>query len=334
MDSSARRRSRPVSGLPIADLGDGVEVAKRWLLELIGSVPLSSAKAVPAAELAREGPPLCAAMVDALGNDPAFDLISSSAPAAEAGKLAGAEDAATTAAAVEALRIALLSAVRARLSEPSGELVAAVTDRISDISAVVLARSLGASVAQAVEAPIVAAAPAEPVPEPAAAPTTREFVPEPDEPINVSKSAEGNPWVVAIENRIARTNSGDAFAILTVEIDDVDRLVVSGSGREVATAIDCAERAMISALAPADALVRERVGRYWVVSPLQDRVEARELGEQLAACVSDSAAIAGAPLTASVGLSMYPRDGDEPDALAARADEGLYAARAAGIRIA
>src|SRR6476646_4345940 len=115
MDPSARRRSRPVADLPIADLRDGVEVAKRWLLELIGSAPLSSARAVPAGELARGGPPLCAVMVDALGNDRAFDVLSRSAPAADAGHLAGAVDAATTAAAVEALRVGLLSAVRARM---------------------------------------------------------------------------------------------------------------------------------------------------------------------------------------------------------------------------
>ena len=332
MDSTSRRHSRPVADLPIADLLDGVDVAKRWLLELIVSAPLASAKAVPAGELARGGPPLCAAMADAIANDRAFEDLSRSAPAADAGHLAGAVDAATTAAAVEALRIALLSAVRARLSEPSGELMAAVSDRISDISATVLARSLGAGVNE-VEPPIAPA----PAPEPPAAPVDvphlREVVPEPDA-ITVTKPAEGDPWLIAIERRIERTGDAETFSVLTAEIDDVDRIVVSGSGKEVAAAIDAAERSMIAALAPADVLIRERVGRYWIVSPTSERSEARELGEQLAACVSDCASIGDSPLTASVGLAMYPADGEAPKDLAAKADQGLYAARSAGIRIA
>ena len=332
MDSTSRRHSRPIADLPIADLYDGVDVAKRWLLELIGSAPLAAAKAVPAGELARGGPPLCAVMVDAIGSDRAFENLSRSAPAADAGHLAGAVDAATTAAAVEALRIALLSAVRARLSEPSGELAAAVTDRVSDISATVLARSLGAGVTEA-EPPIAPPVAPEPPAAPVEAPHVREVVQEPDA-ITVSKPGEGDPWIAAMERRIERTDDGESFSVLTAEIDDVDRIVVSGSGKEVAAAIDSAERAMIAALAPADVLVRERVGRYWIVSPTPKHLQARELGEQLAACVSESASIAGSPLTASVGLAMYPADGEEPDELAAKADQGLFAARSAGIRIA
>jgi GGDEF domain-containing protein len=222
--------------------------------------------------------------------------------------------------------------VRARLSEPSGDLVAAVTDRVSDISATVLARSLGAGVTD-VEPPIAPPAAPEPSAEPVEAPHIREVVPEPDA-ITVSKPEEGDPWIAAMERRIERTADGESFSVLTAEIDDVDRLVVSGSGREVAAAIDSAERAMIAALAPADVLIRERVGRYWIISPTPKHLAARELGEQLAACVSEFASIGDSPLTASVGLAMYPADGEEPDELAAMAEQGLYAARSAGIRIA
>jgi GGDEF domain-containing protein len=327
---SARHRSRPVAGLPIADLRDGVDVAKRWLLELIGSAPLAAATLVPAAELARSGPPLCAALVQAIESDSALEHLSESAPAADAGRLAGAPDAAATAAAVEALRVALLSAVRARLSEPSAEFVAAVSDRVADVSAIVLARSLG-SAATASEPEIEAPTPA---PEAADVSHLRPVVPEPDEPITVSKPSVGDSWRDAIARRIERGGVEEPFAVLTTEIDDVDRLVVSASGKEVAAAIDSAERALIATLAPADVLVRERVGRYWIVSPTAERTAARELGEQLAASVSESGSIAGAPLTASVGLAMYPADGGSADELAAKADEGLFAARSAGIRIA
>ena len=41
----------------------------------------------------------------------------------------------------------------------------------------------------------------------------------------------------------------------------------------------------------------------------------------------------GAPLTVSIGLAASPAGGTDRDALAARADESLYAARAAGVPI-
>ena len=40
-----------------------------------------------------------------------------------------------------------------------------------------------------------------------------------------------------------------------------------------------------------------------------------------------------APLTASVGIAVYPDDGREAAALTAQAEEGMYAARAAGTRV-
>jgi GGDEF domain-containing protein len=43
------------------------------------------------------------------------------------------------------------------------------------------------------------------------------------------------------------------------------------------------------------------------------------------------APLRGAPLTVSIGLAASPADGVDRDALVARADEALYAARAAGV---
>jgi GGDEF domain-containing protein len=42
----------------------------------------------------------------------------------------------------------------------------------------------------------------------------------------------------------------------------------------------------------------------------------------------------GAPVTVSIGVAASPADGTERAALTARADESLYAARAAGLPIA
>lgn len=326
MERFERPNARPVGDLPVDDLRDGADVAKRWLLELIASAPLASAQTLPTADFVRGGPSLCAALIEALGSDTALEVLEHSPSAADAGRLTGASDAVATVVAVEALRVALLSSLRARLSEPSGDLVAAVSDRVSAVIAVVLTRSLGT--AATTESP---AAPAQWSPE-EEQPTP--VVPEPDVPITVSKPPAPDPWLVAIERWINQVEHGESFAVLTAEIDDVDRLVASASGKEVAVAIETAERSLIGALAPSDILIRERIGRYWVLSPTSDATIARDLGEQLAASVSDAAVVAGAPLTASVGLAMYPASADTADELAARADEALFAARSAGIRIA
>src|SRR5256885_5306784 len=102
-------RARPVADAPVAALVAAAEdLAKGWLLELVSAGPLDAAAALPFAELAREGPALCAAVARALRDDaelarlaPGGDL----APlAARAGALAGAGGAASAVAPVRAPR--------------------------------------------------------------------------------------------------------------------------------------------------------------------------------------------------------------------------------------
>ena len=60
---------------------------------------------------------------------------------------------------------------------------------------------------------------------------------------------------------------------------------------------------------------------------------ARALAERLADAVAAVPPLRGAPLTVSIGLAASPADGTDHDALTARVDESLYAARAAGVPI-
>ena len=122
--------------------------------------------------------------------------------------------------------------------------------------------------------------------------------------------------------------------MLAVEIDDVERIVASEPGSEVATAVQGVERAMCDALRPADMLVRERLGRYWITAPDTDPPGARVLGEKIAEATGATPPLHGAPLTVSIGLASCPQDGEGAERLAGRADEGVFAARAAGVRIA
>ncbi|HMJ36814.1 MAG TPA: hypothetical protein VK501_23115 [Baekduia sp.] len=144
----------------------------------------------------------------------------------------------------------------------------------------------------------------------------------------------GPPWLGAISRRLARReDDGLPFAVLVVEVDDLDRLLASQTGREVAVALEDAERALTAELAPADLIVRERLGRWWLTSPDRDLAGARDLGTRVAAAIA-RAHLGGAPLAASIGLAVCPDDGDTLESLAGRADEGMFAARAAGVPLA
>jgi GGDEF domain-containing protein len=176
------------------------------------------------------------------------------------------------------------------------------------------------------------------------APPASMFVPAADTPVvmrlrSVDTSWEelaeaGPPWLGSISRRLARRQvDGLPFAVLVVEIDDLDRVLAAQTGREVALALEEAERALTAELAPADLVVRERLGRWWLTSPDRDAAAARDLGNRVAAAIARSR-LGGAPLRASIGLAVCPDDGETLDTLAGRADEGMFAARAAGVPLA
>src|SRR5215218_10059543 len=80
------RRPPPVADVPPAALADGIVPAKGWLLALIAARALHDAPAVPTAELARDAPKLCAAILRATGSDAKLEL---PPVAARAGAMAG-----------------------------------------------------------------------------------------------------------------------------------------------------------------------------------------------------------------------------------------------------
>src|SRR4051794_40168196 len=115
MSDGLQLAPRPVAGVPPPALADGEAVAKAWLLALLAGARLADAADVPVAALAGEGPALCAAVLEAVGAEPALDGLrpggDRAALAARAGALAGARDPVAGAAAVAALRRALSHAL-------------------------------------------------------------------------------------------------------------------------------------------------------------------------------------------------------------------------------
>jgi GGDEF domain-containing protein len=329
--TAVRRSPRAVADAPVGSLADGSLVAKAWLVALVEAAPLQEAGSVPAAALAQEGPALCAAVLEALGSEAALDRLRRGGDrfvlAGRAGQLAGAADPVRAVAALEALRAAAWGAL--------GVDDAQLAIRLSHVCATVLEAAVAIHAApDAVVEPAVPAL----VPELDPLPGPR-LVPDP-EPEVVIHDARSNgeviePWRAPIERRLERQlQDGRPFSVLTMEVDDLDRLLASATGREVVEAIEAAERAICNELRPADMLVRERLGRYWLTAPETDLATGRALGQRLAEAVTTAAFHHGAPLALSIGLAVAPDDAIDAELLAAHADEGLFAARAAGVRLA
>ncbi len=123
-------------------------------------------------------------------------------------------------------------------------------------------------------------------------------------------------------------------AVLAVDVDDAERLLVADERGEARLALERAERRVRGELRPGDAAVRERDGRLWIIAGHTGLEGARALGRRLADVVSAGGTLHDAPLRASIGIGVCPDDGTDAASLVAHADEGVFAARAAGVPIA
>lgn len=145
---------------------------------------------------------------------------------------------------------------------------------------------------------------------------------------------QAEPWLDAVAARLGRhAEDGEPFAVLAVEVDDAERLLAADADGEALLSITRAEAAVRRASRGADAIVREHPGRLWVVVAVGGAADARALGERVAEAAA-KVVLRGAPLTVSIGVATCPEDGADAASLAAHADEGVFAARAAGVRLA
>jgi GGDEF domain-containing protein len=322
-----RGRPRPVADAPLDALADGELIAKRWLIELIAAVPLHAAGELPAAEMARRGPVVCAALIASLSSDGALERLKQHGETAA--DAVGAQTAPDMVAAVEALRSAAWAEIDDELRAGDSDLRTGLVDRLAHCCSALLESAFETAAAS-------------PVPgldgdgdgdgQPRTLARRRPIVPV-DGSLKIDSGPEGEPWRPAVEKRLKRFESDKvAFALLALELDDLERLTATGD--EANEAIEFAERAVSATLRPGDVLVRERAGRYWLAAPETDELAARILAEQLANAVSEAAEHHGAPLTISIGIAVCPLHGTDAAELAAYADEAVFAARAAGVRLA
>ena len=329
--------ARPVADAPVAALTAAPDaLARDWLVALLARVPLAGAAAVPVADLAQEGPALCAAMVRALASELELERLSQGdlhALAARAGALAGARDAAAVVEAVDLLRGVLWTAALAELRRPAPALVADLADRLAAVAAVVGAASL-----RSAAPPPVAAEP------PPAVSDAQRWDPT-DAARSVQQAAADDELQVrdlrprildgsAIEHIAQRVADHLAdrrtLGVLLVELDGIERLIAAGD--DALAAAQAAEHALEGLLRQGDGARREGPGRVWITLPGTGPAGARALALRIAVAVERAAAHRGAPLTASSGIAVFPSDALDAAGLVDHAEEALFRARAGGVR--
>jgi hypothetical protein len=119
------------------------------------------------------------------------------------------------------------------------------------------------------------------------------------------------------------------FAVLLVEPVELERLRREQSQQELWRASELVEQALAAELvACSGTLTRERAGRWWLLAPDTDKQAAERLAQRLLVAGAAAARELRAAALA-IGTAVCPQDGRQAAALAAHADVGLYAARAA-----
>jgi GGDEF domain-containing protein len=324
---SAGGRPRPVADIPEAVLADRAGVAaKAWLVALLERRPLSEAGRVPAALLAERGPALCEAVLRALASDVALEELGAER-AAEVAELAGAVDATEVVVAVETLRAALWAAVADALPPGSSAVAGAeLSDRLAHACSIVTVTALASAGAaggfdqRGIDD------------RPHAAMET-----ELDEPIRAFRKPAPSPeaplWVSALRRELAEgARAGRRFGLLLAELDDADRLRLSERDEIAAGAFDSAGRAVRRQVRRADVLAHEE-DRFWLIAPDAGRAGSLALAGRVAGAVKRAASLRGAPLTVSVGAAIFPEDGIDAETLIDRAEQYMFAARAAGVQL-
>ncbi len=155
---------------------------------------------------------------------------------------------------------------------------------------------------------------------------------QPEIEIRDVRREEGpSAWVSSVGRLLARhAEDGLPFAVLLVEIVDVAQLERSETPHDLHGLVAKVESALGQGMRASDHLSRETLGRYWLVAPETNGTGARMLAERLARLVRTSASHRGVPMEVAIGIAVCPDDGTEAPALAARADLGVYSARATG----
>lgn len=345
-----RRRARPVADAPIdALLPLAEDLAKGWLLALVEQAPLEGASSILAADLSRDGPRICQAVLRAISDDADLKRLEPGGAltplAARVGELAGASGPEAAAGAVDALHAVIWTAVRQELRAPDSDQVAELAERLSLVTELlrgaVLHRGEGAGDGeQARGLSAVRAAPAPPPQRPEATSASSAGGDSDTSGAQrqpwVRESAPAEPaqalWVGALQDEIQRA-AGAPLSLLLAELEDAERITAVQAGSEAVRTFGDFAKAVRSAARRQDILVCETEVRAWIIARDTGRSGAQALGERIAQAVREGRPWREAPLAASVGVAVLGEDGSSPAELMDAAEEARFAAAASGLGV-
>ena len=340
-----RRPARAVADAPIDPLLARLdELTKGWLLALLEHASLDEAPGILAADLPRDGPRVCEAVVRALADDADLRRLEPDGQLelliSRTGELAGAHTPEASVRAVDTLEAVVWSAVRSELRDDDPELVAGISERLSRVAGLIRAATLRGATS-------TAPAPASgthlrplPDPQPAGGSSSPEDVEpsahrpsppaEPEAPETVS--GDEQVWVGMLDRELVRAQrSGTPLSLLLLELEEAERVLAVEPPGEAAATFGRFAQTVRGVMRRQDILACESDARAWIIARDTGRAGAQALAARTAGSVRMAQAWRGAPLTVSIGLAVLGEDGLDSEELIDSAEQAMLAAAAEGV---
>lgn len=344
-----RRRARPVADAPIESLLLRTEdLAKGWLLALLEQAPLDESPGILAADLVRDGPRVCEAIVRAIADDTDLRRLEPGGAlerlVSGVGELSGAPGPDGGSRAVDALHAVLWSALRDELRNPDPDQISEIAERLTLVIELVrdaVLRRLGGgqgapqrpSAVAAEAPPDTPARPTEPAPRPWGSPAATEPVPGVFVP--AAEPPGGPLWVKALEDEIQRAErAGTPLSLLLAELEDADRVAAVEPAATAAATFSRFTQAVRTVARRQDIVVCETETRAWIIARDTARAGAQSLGSRIVAAVGERSPWRGAPMLASVGFAVLGAEGRTAEEMIEAAEEARFAAAAQGVGVA
>ena len=338
-----RRPARAVADAPINQLLARLdELTKGWLFALLEHASLDDAPGILAADLPRDGPRVCEAVVRALADDADLHRIEPDGQlellVARTGQLAGATTPEASIGAVDTLEAVIWSAIRSELRDDDPDLLAEISERLSRIVGLMRSAVLrGATSSAPASPPGTHLRPLPNPPQPPRAadpggpePTARR--PEPPEPETLA--GEGQVWIGVLDRELTRAQrSGSPLSLLLLELEEAERLLAVEPPTDAAATFGRFAQTVRGVMRRQDILACESDARAWIIARDTTRAGAQALAARTAGSVRMAQAWRGAPLTVSIGVAVLGEDGSDSEELIDSAEQSRLAAAAEGVGV-
>ena len=337
-----RRPARAVADAPINQLLARLdELTKGWLLALLEHASLDDAPGILAADLPRDGPRVCEAVVRALADDADLRRIEPDGQlellVARTGQLAGATTPEASIGAVDTLEAVIWSAIRSELRDDDPDLLARISERLSRIIGQVRSAVLrGATTSAPASHPGTHLRPLPNPPQPPRAahpgapePTARRPEPEPE-----TLAGDEQVWIGVLDRELTRAQrSGSPLSLLLLELEEAERLLAVEPATEAAATFGRFAQTVRGVMRRQDILACESDARAWIIARDTSRAGAQALAARTAGSVRMAQAWRGAPLTVSIGVAVLGEDGSDSEELIDSAEQAMLAAAAEGVGV-